>query len=213
MILVDGRPVLDGHIRFPWQGAWLASLEVSGAFEPPASVEITDGAQTLQGAPRRGAPFQGRTILQVVGGAGGLGKPVEPKHYQGSKAGDVFRDILAAAGEAPSAEVTPSVLGQGLSFWSRLSGTNGEALSALAMSLGLAWRVLGNGKVWIGEPGSTFEAQGTYLPLDSDPVSRETLAAVDTLWIRPGLSLEGETVESVSYTIRRKLRAHVSLRG
>jgi hypothetical protein len=136
----------------------------------------------------------------AVGGAGGLRRmlalneaiddfgPIDPAL--------VIESILAASGEQGDLGVV-----QGLPVlprWSRPVATGAHALSRLATRLGLGWRVLPNGHVWLG--AETWPAYPRELLFTVEPDAGGFFeVAPDVPDLLPGMTLAGRRVVGVVY--------------
>lgn len=211
MITLNGAPVLGGYISQPYNGAWVAELSV--AIEEPISGTVVlsdENGQSWIGTVRRGGVFSSRWHGFIVGGGDGIKNTLGAKNYRSGFVGKIILDICSEAGEVQSPLITPAVLGQNLTFWSRPSGTGGEALATLAGELGVQWRVLPAGVVWLGED-SGQRSPIQYQPLDANFAQSFAEFAPAGLDLKVGEvqnSLQVPIVR-VDYHISDRLRAKV----
>lgn len=218
--------ILEGDIAMPARGPWLAHLIVDAdtaesAVAPSGAVSIVMHAETggpsavtFAGTVRRGNPWQGRCPLVVVGGAGGLRTELPSRdHLPGPTTVDallVAQGIASACGEELDASVSDALTGLTLDRWVRLRMTAARALSVLADSLGLQWRVLSSGKLWIGrETWPTVGDAAVGLEIDEDADDGMIVAAPDTAAIRPGTTVLGRRIERVTYRLEAGTRAEL----
>jgi hypothetical protein len=144
---ISGRNALSIETVESSIGAWHCESEVDGdaALSGAASINI-DGT-TWQGFVLRSKGFAGRCQAWIVGGKGQLAKTLDPKHYTNTTAATVAADICRDSGEtlAPGLALT-----QRLAHWERTQGKTSHCLVALCDRLGLTWRTLRDGTIWIG---------------------------------------------------------------
>lgn len=194
LITCGGLDVLDGRISLPLHGAWFAHLRLDGSAAPAGRVTIqAAGGLSIVGHVATAGVFCDVASVQVVGGAGGLGKTLAPSAYQNAQLRDPLGAILNQAGESLSATVGSSVLGVELTSWTVVASTVGRALDELcgAVGAGTTWRVLADGSIWLGAdtwPGASIP-KGSDL-LDASPEDGRYILGVDTPWLLPGVALE-----------------------
>jgi hypothetical protein len=193
-------------------GNWTADVEVGG-LEP-----ITGAASLLvypeEGEPdthvgfvRHGDPDVGRSRVPVklVGGAGNLRTVLPPRcHVNGSTtvpAGLVARGIADAAGETLAAGVEDALDAHPLPRWDRVEGTALEALDVLADALGLVWRVLVDGTIWIGADTWTEVDAARVYELSREPDDGLLVVATDGAPMRPGMTALDAQIVEVRYTV------------
>jgi hypothetical protein len=189
-----GRPTAEMRIDAPaGEGAPVAGDAVTVKFE--------DGT-TYKMAVARAGDDNGLTRVLLVGGAGGLGKPIKPRFYGPIPTNVVMGDIITDAGETAGQLDLPGKL----PMWTRTEGPAVTAIQALFLQLdGRSWRILADGTVWAGveawpagPPVQVLEqrsAAGAYV-----------LEAVPSLV--PGVTLaELGQVVRVVHTIGPQLRA------
>lgn len=209
MIRCNGAPVLALSLALPRIGAWVAELELDSDDGIEGEATIDDGAGTVyRGTVRPGESGVqvGRTVARVVGGAGGLSRQLSCRHYRGAAASLVVGDILAEAGETLDSHSDP--LATVLDAWSRPgapdpASTAGAALSTLCTTLGLNWRVLPGGTVWIGVEDDNAVTLTDALELRRDPSQKLIMLAMDSLALHAGDLLGTERVGRVEYTVRQ----------
>ena len=155
-------PILAGSLRQPERGQWSAVVEVHS---PAALVPGDDATIALAAEDGTRALFVGRVrataldggraqVSATVAGALGLDATIEPRDYAAStteiRAGIVARQICDDAGEQLADGVEVVLDAFQVAHWTRVSGSARSALDLLADVLGLAWRVLPSGRVWMG---------------------------------------------------------------
>jgi hypothetical protein len=207
MLTVAGFPIVSLTLVLPLIGAWHADLVVSTEQALESPLVITDGTNSFNGTivPNRSG-FQGaRFTARVVGGAGGLSKPLNAAHYRTAKTRLIVSDILSAAGERGSAESDGATLEREVAKWSRAGGstggTAGASLSTLAERLAVSWRVLPDGSVWFGPDTFPELAEPIEAPaLEPDPIDGSRVIATELLQMRPGITHAGARVTRVVHT-------------
>lgn len=190
--------VVEGSISLPRYGVWHADLLLSSNDASPFSkgsavkISIADGALELSGTCRYGANYLESVRVRIVGGAGGLSQDAKPKHYQGVSARDVLSDLLGAAGETLSSTADAGVLATRFDRWTTLKVPTGEGVRLVARAAGeAAWRVLPDGKIWLGaESWPAFSTEMEWSLEDQQPQDRMILLAVDAPLLVPGVSFD-----------------------
>jgi hypothetical protein len=149
-----GSQVISGTILLPRVGAWTAVLRIDAAAPPAGPVDITIGTQTLVGTAvaARAGIIEGVVEARIVGGADGLMKTVQPKHFTTPTVRNVLAHIAGDAGEALSAAGDSATLDLLLEHWTVLSMPAALAIRALLRVLpaGTVWRILADGGLWVG---------------------------------------------------------------
>lgn len=193
MIRCGGYDVIDGSIRMPSLGAWFAPLRLDTATAPSGSVKIVaDGGFTLTGFVAVAGIHHDIAYVNIVGGAGGLGKIMTPRAYQNAQLRDPLQAIMSMSGESLSSTVASSVLAVQLPAWTIVAETAAHALDALcgAAGTGTTWRVLEDGTIWMGVdtyPSKDLPA-GSDL-LDAFPNEGRYTIGCDAPWLLPGVTI------------------------
>lgn len=203
-LTLNGARVLEGTIARPRVGAWHADLVVDAATAITGAVTLAsaDGALSLRGAVVRGGVQNEVLEVRVVGGAGGLGRELAAKAYRGATVRMVLADLAREAGEAVSSTIAATVLDTALDAWARERGTAVAALRALADTLGLAWRVLADGSLWLGaETWAAVEVEHALLR-DAPAEDRVELATEHLpAGLAPGTTFLGRRVSYVEHHV------------
>lgn len=206
-----GNRVLDANIRMPRTREWTGNVtidQLEQEAEPPTGpfwLEIEGLEFRCSVIPGRSGRSQGgRTSLRVVGGAGGLAHKLDVRNYSGGLTTGklVVDDILRDAGETLSAESDSTILAKKLEGWQRVEGHGRFALDLITAKLGVSWRILRDGTVWIGvDEWPEVEPDGTVLDDDWGDGSIEL--APDTPTMVPGIVVRGQRVEEVVHRLER----------
>jgi hypothetical protein len=217
--------VLSGDLVLPIRGNWVAHLETGAGTSPAEGDRVAilvagDKARrtpdaTFVGTVRRSRPWAGRHELVVVGGAGGLADPIAADDHHAGPSHTVPAELILArvcrlAGEAVSASAQAALEPFGVTRWTRARGPATEALSVLADALGLGWRVLDDGTVWMGPetwPEVAPSAIGYELAELQDDGTIRTASGGATL--RPGTTVLGRRVVRVRYDFRGLVEAEL----
>lgn len=193
-------PCLSLRLVRDLQGPWTCEAEVDlGADAAPVegnACSLVIEGRTFKGTVRH-APTQlgGRCRVSLVAGAGGWASTIALPAYRDVHAKIIYQGLFAAAGETLAASPPDVVLG----YWHAARGDAGPALTALCGYLGLTWRHLDSGAVWIGE-----EAWLPALSVGLPPREiGETSLTFDVLGVllEPGTTYEGRRIERVVYTL------------
>lgn len=188
-----GADVIGRRVRMPGRGAWSAELELDTAQMPSGQVTLdADGGISLQGTVSGGAVYLDVAHVHLVGGAGGLGKIVTAAAYRNAQLRDALSAVLNAGGEQLSDTVDQSLLGSILPFWSTLATTVARAIDELcaAAGSGINWRVLSDGKIWLGSetwPSQSLPSDAVLLDQASD--DSRYFVGVSTPALLPGVFL------------------------
>lgn len=200
---LNGKTVLEAVASLPVVGAWTADLEVDAetvdGLSGPASLVL--GSLTLAGAPIRLGSFAGRTSVRLVGGAGGLGRTLEPKGYRNATLLLVLQDIARDAGEVLAPTTDTAALASIARGWTRARESAGLALARVAAAAGLAWRVLPDGTVQVANEtwAATLLADGVLL--DESPELGRSVFGVDSPSLLPGVTVGGRRVSRVEHCV------------
>jgi hypothetical protein len=203
-LTVNGLEVVAARISLPRWGVWCAELAIDGTEVPAGqcTLELGDGPLTLKGSLARGAVSDGSVAALVLGGAGGLSRVAEGKHYRQTPLRIPLEDLLQVAGEALASSSDAGVLSQTLAHWTRLQGPSGLSLGRLVESVeGLVWRILTDGTLWVGK-----EVWGQAPAFEFDALPGNPLADTATLSslapsVLPGQTFQGRHVSYVEHLI------------
>lgn len=207
MITCNGAPVLELALRLPPLGCWVAELEVDTDDLVEGAIVLEDAARNrYSGTVIRSGVVAGSCRLEAVGGTGGLAQSCTARSFQGVTAKAVIADTLAQVGERLDPSSTPTVLNTRFQYWTRAAGRAGTALSVITDALGatVAWRVLPNGAVWVGEDRWLELRLPQDVPeLDRDGAAGTVELAADDLALVPGCALQGRRVGRVEHRLSR----------
>lgn len=208
-IEANGKAVLAMRLRAPISGAWVARLQaLTGEDEPlSGSVTISDGTNRWTGTVVRTGAVLGVCTALVVGGAGKLGDEPAARSYVGVTARSVVQDLLADAGEAADGRaMTRPELRSVLEHWTR-SGvgdhptTFGAELTRVLEAVGLTWRVLPSGAIWMGLPTFRVATPRGLVERTRDPDAGRVHTTLDLLDLLPDSSVADERVGDVEYQL------------
>ena len=199
--------ILSLDLELQLRGVWTATVETGDA-APAGAVAIELAAEdgsvdTFRGVVRPGSgEHAGRSRLWIVGGAGGLAGELVARDYThplGVDAALIVGHLLADLGE----QLDPSVALAAfrLERWHRGGATGRQALSLLADRLGLEWRMLDSGAVWLGV--ETWPAADALAGFVSSVDRGASVVHVrpDVARLRPGMTVLGERVHRVRYLL------------
>jgi hypothetical protein len=204
MIAVNGFGVRSGSIFMPSYGAWHARLIVDADAETDitgaCSVAIEGGA-TLAGTAFRKGEYDGRFEVWIVGGAGLLATLLVGKFYSAAPVRTALADIANESGETLSSTADTTTTTTLLPKWARIAGTAGRALGLLSKQLGVPWRIIDDGSIWVGpETWPTFGVTD-YDVVDDCAIDGRMTISEETLSLRPGMTFEGLQVTYVEHRI------------
>ena len=208
------RDVARGTITLPRIGIWHADLTVNADGPETGSAVATLDGVDMPAHIQKSEVVAGMLELRIVGGAGGMGKDARPKHYKGGTVRHVFTDLLRDAGEILSAASSAAVLDLPLKAWTSLAVPTGELMQALADTTAeitgssVAWRVLFDGKVWLGIENWPM-CPADVRVLDADAANSSQLLGTDALGIWPGSTIGGRRIDSVVHKVGGQNRSTV----
>jgi hypothetical protein len=197
---VNGVAASDARVGIPRLGVWTArvALDADAELDGPCRLEL--GGVAFEGFARRSGTSEGLRHLQLVGGAGGLRREVEPRGYQSVPLRVPLTDILSTAGEALSPNCSSEVLNTQLAHWATLRGTAGNALVHLLNQVEASWRVLTSGHLWVG-----FEDWPQNTPehevIAEEPVFDRLTVSIESPSIWPGQTFRGRHVSYVLHSL------------
>ncbi len=207
--------VLTGRVSLPREGAWTAHLELGEEQAPAGAVVLELGREgaapvTFSGTVDHGDTWQGRQRIFIVAGAGAFGITTPAllgfREWVGRSpipVADLVAELVDAAGEQLAAGVLAALEGLTVPRWMRPEGIPASrALTRLVRRVGLSWRVLDSGEVWVGRetwPAIPDGAASFLEERDGDLV--EDRAAPDGATLRPGTVVLGRQLHRVTYTI------------
>lgn len=200
--------VIEATIQEPRTGVWHADLEIDGEEDITGAVTLTfaegEASVSFVGTVFISEPFQGRTAMRIVGGAGGLPQQLAPKYYVGASIRTTLDDILTATGETLDAASDTAALAGFLPRWSRLGGQAANALQAILDKRGLSFRLTRAGEVLIATdtfPGLVTDTDEVVL--DRIPEENRLLVAPEAVpRVLPGVTFDGVQVDRVTTRLR-----------
>jgi hypothetical protein len=170
-VRANGVQLLKAEITLPTSGPWVAKIEGNGsaALSGAVTIDFSDGAMKLLGTVPEGASevYADRVCSRVVGGAAGLQTTVGGKSYREATATLIVGDLLRESGETLSSTSDATALGTEFPYWVRLRNPAQRELALLVKRLGVGWRILADGTLWIGSDAWTASDLKTYTLLDS----------------------------------------------
>jgi hypothetical protein len=114
----------------------------------------------------------------------------------------VLGQLLAAAGEVLAPSTSTALLDRLLPRWTRQGGPAGAQIEALARVLGVGWRVLPEGGVWLGERPAPLVLPPEATLLRRRPLPGVIEVALPRPWaLVPGGTFEGRRVGSVAVSL------------
>lgn len=211
LITLNGSALSSGKLDLPLVGAWHLEAELVATTVPVEGEGVTlslGGAQFVGTVMSAASDAGNRVTVRAVGGAGGLGDTASAKGYVQTVARSVVIDALKVGGEKLS--VTSDPLAQSLDHWTRIESSVADVVRQVAEHLGVSWRVLPDGTVWLGAE--------TWLPVtvahvleSEEPTRKAITVALEAASVVPGSLFLGHQVSAVRYTFdARRLRARVS---
>jgi hypothetical protein len=199
---VNGINALSVRVRKPRVGSFHVDTELEGEVTLASPVKVDVDGYVFTCAVIRQGSFAGRTQAYLVGGAGGMAKKLPAQHYADIAPKTVILDILRLAGE--SLDSSSSIPTTKLPHWERSESAASHALVAICDRIGVSWRILDSGKVWVGTD-QYVAAKTKAFTLDEDwETGALTLAAeefAELAKVQPGASYDGHQIEQVTHLV------------
>ena len=202
---VNGIPVTAGCLTLPRSGVWtaLVSLDTSDAITREAKIDW--GGLDLHGSLVRGGMESGSLWCQIVGGNGGLGRQMPAAGFRSLKLGAVLDAIMSASGEALSPSISSELLGRRLAWFAIAGGQScGSALTRLAEAAAIDWRVLPDGRIWIGrESWPKSDASGDDIEVIEIAMASDRFRArmPDASKALPGQTWSGGRIDRIEHSL------------
>lgn len=197
---LNGKDVLSCTLNEPRIGVWTAVVDVDSEEAISGKVTLTIDGISWVGTVVKGDVYAGRAHVQVVGGAGKLAKLLDAKYYRGVSLGSVVADLMRETGETLSSTTDQRVRGHIVSRWSRPKGKASVTLEQVADELGLVWRILRDGTVWIGSE-TWPEAKADHDEIDRTPGRDALSIAPNAPHILPGVTFGGKKISRVTTAV------------
>lgn len=204
-LTLNGKLLECATITIPRHGAWVADVghvDELGAADGE-SCTLVFGSQSFVGTVFRTLSNENTTIdTRIVGGAGKLGFMLPVAQYKDPTAYNVIERAISEAGEALSSTSDLATLkSTQFRFWERSQRLLGAELDAVCKAAGLEWRVLLDGKIWIGVLKWNESAIEEYDELDRSADSGMILIGALDPVILPGETFDGVRIGTVVHRI------------
>jgi hypothetical protein len=203
-LTLNGAPCLAATITLPRRGAWTADIETLNAPSVSAgdAVTLVLGSQSFVGTVHRVTRFEGRGFdVRIVGGCGGLSLLLPAAQFFQPTIRNVLDSALAASEEALSSTSDLTSLAANLDFWERPERTLGQELDAVARTAGLEWRVLPDGKIFLGTSSWAQASLTAYEVMEHTVDTGKMVLAADDPTVLPGQTIEGLRVSLVIHRV------------
>lgn len=191
----NGRTVVRGRLFLKLTGNWSARLDSIDCDAVPAegsACTLVWLGTLLRGYVVRSGESEGVFSAYVAGGAGGLAQDLPALGYANTvQVAEILRAILTASGEqlSTSAQVVGTV-----PCWPRFAGAAAAQIDALALAVGVNWRVLPDGSIWWGQESWPAGPAGDYQVERRHPARNCWQIRADALVALPGRTLAGNRV-------------------
>ncbi len=193
--------VLSGTLHMPLQGVPTYDVVIDqasgGGFDAGTAVTIAcDGGLSLVGtvAEKRAGDFLDTIHVRVVGGKNGMWKTASAKGYMqpGALVKDVLDGFTKDSGESLSSATDSGFQNTNLTSWMVTTRPVSECLDVLLQYVApdSGWRILDDGKLWIGAEQWTSSSD-EYTLLVHSPTDAHYELGVDVPTIKPGIDLAG----------------------
>lgn len=200
-LTINGTTVLEARIDIPRTGVWSAEVVSADARLNRASVVLVLGdVLEFHGTVRRGNPVEDSTHLLVVGGGGGFPDEVKPQGYRKAPLRIPLEQALQDVGEELSPSSDQGLLQTELEHWTVLQQPASRAVTLLAKRVGANWRVLTDGRLWLGTE-TWPRARVGYSLVRPWRTSDSVVVTLDAPLVLPGHVFEGRKVDRVQYAV------------
>lgn len=198
---LNGFPVLKGRLVLPRIGVFVADLEVDAEFNDLVAAELAfEDRLFWKGTLIKAKFFGGRSLVRMVGGGAKLNTILPAKAYQGVPAVLPLQDAITEAGEVLSLTSDFSALNFLLTRYVRLKETLSSLVYDIAKRLGLYWRVLASGELWVGQEAAV-EFSGEFVRINECPEENQVTLALEEPAIDPGQFFDEKRVMRVVHSI------------
>lgn len=198
---LNDKDILSVSIQEPRIGVWNAVVDVDSEEAISGTVKIAIDGVEWSGTIAKGDLHAGRFHAQVVGGAGKLATVLDAKFYRGIPLSVVIDDLMIGTGEKLSSTTTTDLRSHTVSRWTRPQSKASAALVQVANELGLSWRVLRDGTIWLGTE-SWPSVSPTYDEIDRVPGRDSLTIAPDVPGVLPGSTFTERRVSRVTTYIK-----------
>ena len=207
-VTINGRPILTLELTESRVGTWFARFEAD-ADELDVNDEAPAGAVVLD---VEGETFAGALVNSeieadsrwrgiVVGGAGRLTTELEARHFFTPSVQNIVTAWTRLTGETVDPGVEASVLSHRFARWSWVKGPAYTVLTELAAALGVDWKILRNGNLWLGTP-SWSEVETTQELIEEELAAEENRVTIaydndgedEPPDAQPGQTLDGRQI-------------------
>ncbi len=191
---VAGSAVVNGRLLLKRRGNWtLYAYDLAGDAPPSGQVACEWLGTQLLGHVLRSGLADGAVDAVITGGRTEHSKRLSAAMYDYQvPVALVLQGILSEQGEQGSATIDPALLRRTLARYNKVAGTLGQQLDQLADALGVVWRILLDGSVWLGV--DTYATAGPFehvLSAEWRPGSSRLLIEPDAIGLLPGQSYSG----------------------
>ena len=201
---LNGDPIHHAVIRIPSTGVWWADVYTSGDKDVAAGDACVLDLDTLimNGTAATAASVSDQPRMRIVGGGDGLSKDVPPRFLMGVTVEFALRELLGLVGESLSTDSDPVALARVLRRWTRMQGKAIEDLNEIVRHVEKSWRVLPDGKVWLGEESfDEYEEVNEHVLLDEFPEEQRRIYGVETPELLPGVAFKGWDIGTVVHRL------------
>lgn len=199
----------------PLKGLWHGEFRIDSQDVMQGAVVITVGDSTLNGWIVSSGVFSSQNWCRVVAGKGGLwSKQLKAQGYRDVSLKTVLESITRDSGEVLSPSVTNDTLNKRISFWNRFGGQVGnDVFNLLSAELGLSWKAMDDGKIWIGPQVWTQAPEPKDLETEELSAQRQWKTArvgSTELFPRPGTIWRDRNVDHLIFHLQgTSLRSEV----
>jgi hypothetical protein len=201
---LNGLRVLSCTLHEMLGGVWFADLVIDWPRPMAGTVALEfEGPQkaTLLGSVQRSEAFEGKAWGRIAGGRGGLSGVLDAKAYRQVTAGAILDDVAEETGEELSGRITDDIRAAYFQAWHRPRSRAASGIATLAQEIGLSWRVLRSGEIWLGTPEWPDIELDRYGELLDSGDGWEIYAPYGAPLLEPGGAVEGRRIDAVVTTL------------
>lgn len=205
---INGLALTEVELTLPLHGIPVADVLTDSPNETLVAgspVTLLFGDLTIMGTVLRGNASFGTNRLRIAAGHGGIGRLATPQGWNDATYRQIAQTLLSSVGETLSPTATAPALAGLAQFWTVLAEPAGLALSRIVNALGLQWRMLTDGTVWIGTDlfAPTVIAPSSATLIQTMPEQGRDWYGVDSPVLLPGSLFGGRRVSDVLYRLHR----------
>lgn len=205
MFTINDYSIIDCNLELPRLGAWTVddvTIDTDVPFNIGDQVTIKFLDRELIGTVLDTGVFQGYQRCSIVGGSGLLPNNLESTPYNSTTVGQIVRDIARKTNHELSLESNQDVLNTNLDGWNIIQMRAALALTRLLKEVNAIWRILPDGKLWVGLEEYTQEvATGDFEIIEKHPEDSIWEVYNEDYMIDALTLFDGNPVKHITYQV------------